>query len=133
MSTKTPDRRKRSDGAASSGPAQPTFPDTVAYWLEDERGQRISWLCVASGGPLRLAGRALENTGSLAGWSLVRRSVDGTRHVIASDGDLETMVTPFLPQRSPEEAARFQQFRRAIREQFGPPRRAHVIRDERVY
>jgi hypothetical protein len=133
MRTKTSDRHLGPERAGPGSPVEPAFPDTWAYWLEDESGQQISRRYAASGGPLRLAGRALENTGSLTGYTLVRRSLDSARHVIASDRELEVMATPFMPKRTPEEAARFQRFRRALHETFGPPRRPDVIRDKRVY
>ncbi|MEX2548543.1 MAG: hypothetical protein WD830_12275 [Chloroflexota bacterium] len=111
--------------------AAPVIPGTTAYWLEDDRGQRISKMFADSEQPLKLAGRVLENVGSLRGWAIVRRDLAGARHVVAADDALESMAASFMPGRTPAEAealARLNGARRAL-----GFRRANVVRDERVY
>jgi hypothetical protein len=131
MPTKTSDRTHLQLATAAPAVSGPTFSDTVAYWLEDDLGNRISKLYASSDKPLKLAGRALDNVGSLEGWSVARRDTAGTHHVVASGTDLETMATPFMPVRTAAEAAalrRFDEARRSI-----GFRRANVVTDERVY
>jgi hypothetical protein len=107
------------------------FLDTVACWLEDEVGNRVSKLFATSDKPLRLAGRVLENVGSLDGWTVARRDSAGVRHVVASGAELEVMATPFMPARPPTEAEHVRRLNVARRaEGF---RRASVITDERVH
>jgi len=109
----------------------PSFADTAAYWLEDDAGNRVSKLFGKSESPLRLAGRVLENTGSLEWWSVARRDGAGARHVVASGRDLEIMATPFMPVRTRAEAEavrRFNKARRALGFRHSDP-----DEDERVY
>ena len=81
--------------------------------------------------PFKLAGRALDNVGSLEGWTVARRDTAGTRHVVASGTDLETMAIPFMPVRAAAEAATLRRFDEARRSMGF--RRANVVTDERVY
>jgi hypothetical protein len=107
------------------------LPETVAYWLEDDLGHRVSKLFASSESPLRLAGRILENVGTLAGWIIARRDSAGVRHVVASDTDLEIMATPFMPVRTPSETVALRIFNETRR--AAGFRRANVVTDERVY
>jgi hypothetical protein len=80
---------------------------------------------------MRLAGRVLENTGSLDGWSVVFRGPDGCHQVVASSADLEALATPFMPIRTPAEAARLRRFFETLRAiGFRQP---NEETDERVY
>ncbi len=120
MRTKTPDR-PRLDSAT----------DTISYWLEDDLGRRVSKLFARSEKALTLAGRVLENAGSLDGWIVARRDTAGARHIIASGKGLELMAEPFKPVRTRAEAEslrRLNDARRAI-----GFRRAKVVTDEKVY
>jgi hypothetical protein len=109
----------------------PLSPDTVECWLEDEVGNRVSKLFATSDKPLKLAGRVLENVGSLGGWTVARRDSAGVRHVVASGAELEVMAVPFMHARTPAEAEHIRRFNEARRvEGF---RRANVITDKRVY
>jgi hypothetical protein len=131
MSTKTSDRRHPQHRTAAPAELGSASQVSVAYWLEDDLGNRISKLYASSDKPLRLAGRALDNVGSLEGWTVARRDVAGSRHVVASGTDLETLATPFLPVPTAQEAAALRQFDEA-RRSIGF-RRANVVTDERVY
>jgi hypothetical protein len=131
MRTKTADRIRIPREAKTLQPQGPTFPDTVAYWLEDDSGNRISKLYSASDKPLKLAGRALESMGALDGWTVSRRDIDGVRHVVASGSDLEELARPFMPERTPAEAAVVGRFNRARRATGF--RRPDIETDERVY
>jgi hypothetical protein len=117
----------------TSGASAPAFPDTVAYWLEDELGNRVSKLFATSEKPMRLAGRVLENLGALDGWSVARRDVSGARHVVASGTALEAVAAPFTPVRTVAEAAVVQRLNEARRSDPEFPSRAHFETDERVY
>ena len=131
MPTKTNDHTQVKLATAAPGVSGPIFSNTVAYWLEDDLGNRISKLYASSDKPLKLAARALDNVGSLEGWTVARRDTTGTRHVVTSGTDLETMATPFMPVRTAAEAGalrRFDEARRSI-----GFRRANVVTDERVY
>jgi hypothetical protein len=131
MRTKTTDRIRLRLATAAPGVSGPIFSDTVAYWLEDDLENRISKLYATSDKPLKLAGRALENVGSLAGWTVARRDTAGARHVVASGAELEAMATPFMPVRTPDEAESLRPFNEARRaEGF---RHANVVTDEGVY
>jgi hypothetical protein len=131
MRTKTSDRTRIPRDTQTPGRRGPTFPDTVAHWLEDGSGTRVSKLFAVSEKPLKLAGRALENVGSLAGWTVARRDTHGVRHVVASGTDLEDMARPFIPERTPAGAAVIDRLNRA-RRAIGF-RRATIETDERVY
>lgn len=113
--------------------AAPDLADTVAYWLEDELGQRVSKLFATSEKPMKLAGRVLENAGSLDGWAVARRDSSGERHVVAAGADLEVLALPFMPERTAEETEHLRRFNEARRRVSGFPSRAHVETDERVY
>ena len=105
--------------------------DTVAYWLEDDLGSRVSTLSRTSERPTRLAGRILENIGSLTGWTLLRRDSAGERQVVATGPDLEVMAMPFVQTHTAPETETLRglnQARRAL-----GFRRAKVVTDERVY
>lgn len=132
MHTKNSDRRSPVT-ALSSAAGGPAFPDTVAYWLEDEEGNRVSRLFAISDRPLRLAGRVLENVGNVGGWSLARRDVQGDRHIVATGTDLARLATPHMPVRTPAEAEAIDRFHRALRRDPAFPSRAETITDERVY
>jgi hypothetical protein len=127
---KTADREPRLDAQAAAlrGPA---VRNAIAYWLEDDLGNRITKLYASSDKPLMFAGRAFENLGSLDGWTVARRDTDGVRHVVAAGVDLEVLATPFMPERTPAEAMAAERFNRA-RRSLGF-RRADPITDERVY
>jgi hypothetical protein len=131
MSTKASDRTHLQPGTAAQAALGPASPVGVAYWLEDDLGNRISKLYASSDEPLRLAGRALDNVGSLEGWTVARRDIAGTRHVIASGADLEALAVPLLPVRTVAEAAAMRRFDEARRSMGF--RRANVVTDERVY
>jgi hypothetical protein len=109
------------------------FPDTVAYWLEDELGNRVSKLFATSEKPMKLAGRVLENLGGIDGWTVARRDTSGARHVVASGTDLEAMATPFKLVRTTAEQAALGRLLEALRSDPDFPRRANVVTDERVY
>ena len=132
MRTKTTDRRVAVE-SPTSPVAFPSFPDAVAYWLEDDLGNRVSKLFVSSEKPLKLAGRAFENLGTLQGWTVARRDLDGTRHVVASGSGLEALAQSFMPVRAPDEAAAVRRFNMARRRDPAFPSRAQVDTDERVY
>src|SRR5664280_468089 len=91
MSTKTSDRTRARLAPAITLAEAPVFPDTVAFWLEDELGNRVSKLFATSDKAMKLAGRVLENLGGMDGWTVVRRDTNGARHVVASGTDLEVM------------------------------------------
>jgi hypothetical protein len=131
MPTKTSDRSQVRLGTAAPAVSGPTFSDTVAYWLEDDLGNRISKLYASSDKPLKLAGRALDNVGSLDGWTVARRDTAGARHVVAAGAELELLATPFMPVRTAAEAAALRRFDEARRSMGF--RRANVVTDERVY
>jgi hypothetical protein len=131
MRTKTSDRTRVRFEIATVDAAAPFFPDTIAYWLEDDLGNRVSLLFAASDSPLRLAGRVLENVGSLTEWSLARRDTAGVRHVVACGEDLESMATPFMPVRTSEQADRLRPLNEARR--AAGFRRPTIVTDERVY
>ena len=133
MHTKTTDRTGARRSTAAVGITAPEFPDTVSYWLEDELGNRVSKLFATSDKPLKLAGRVLENVGALEGWTVARRDIDGTRHVVASGTRLEELATPFMPARSPTEAEAVRRFNEARRRDPAFPSRARIEQDERVY
>jgi hypothetical protein len=133
MSTKTPDL-----SASRRGPAAPKTPaiavaGAVAYWLEDEHGTRVTKLFRAGERPLRLAGRALETAGHLDRWSLVSIDAPGVRHIVASGSDLAVLARPFMPQRTPEEAAALAPFFAALRRIPEYPTPDPAVTDERVY
>ena len=109
------------------------FPDTVAFWLEDELGNRVSRLFATSEEPMKLAGRVLENLGGMDGWTVARRDTSGARHVVASGTDLEVMATPFMPVRTTAEQAALGRLLEALRSDPDFPSRANVVTDERVY
>jgi hypothetical protein len=131
MRTKTTDRGPLRLATAAPGVVGPIFSNTVAYWLEDDLGNRISKLFVTSDRPLKLAGRALENVGSLTGWTVARRDTAGVRHIIASGAELEVMSRPFMPARTPAEAEHIKRFNEARR--AAGFRQANLVTDERVY
>jgi hypothetical protein len=133
MRTKNVDRRSVISIADIAPPVPPSFPDTVAYWLEDDLGRRISKFFTASEKPLRLAGRALENIGTLDGWAVARRDGQGGRHVVASGAALAELATPFKPMRTPAEEAVLGRFLEALRRDPDFPSRAAIVSDERVY
>jgi hypothetical protein len=133
MSTKTSDRTRARLAPAITLAEAPVFPDTVAFWLEDELGNRVSKLFATSDKAMKLAGRVLENLGGMDGWTVVRRDTSGARHVVASGTDLEVMATPFKPVRTTAEQAALGHFLKALRSDPGFPSRAKIVTDERVY
>jgi len=133
MSTKTSDRTRARLAPAITLTEAPVFPDTVAFLLEDELGNRVSKLFATSDKAMKLAGRVLENLGGMDGWTVVRRDTNGARHVVASGTDLEVMATPFKPVRTTAEQAALGHFLKALRSDPGFPSRAKVVTDERVY
>jgi len=133
MSTKTSDRTRARLAPATTLAEAPVFPDTVAFWLEDELGNRVSRLFATSEKPMKLAGRVLENLGGMDGWTVARRDTSGARHVVASGTDLEAMATPFKPVRTTAEQAALGRFLEALRSDPDFPSRANVVTDERVY
>src|SRR5450759_144695 len=133
MSTKTSDRTRAWLAPATTLAEAPVFPDTVAYWLEDELGNRVSKLFVTSEKPMKLAGRVLENLGGMDGWTVARRDISGARHVVASGKQLELAATPFMPVRTREEADAVRRFNEARRRDPRFPSRARIETDERVY
>jgi hypothetical protein len=133
MSTKTSDRTPAWLAPATTLAEAPGFPDTVAFWLEDELGNRVSKLFATSEKPMKLAGRVLENLGGMDGWTVARRDTSGVRHVVASGTDLEAMATPFKPVRTTAEQAALGRLLEALRSDPEFPSRANVVTDERVY
>ena len=133
MRTKTADPIRQSRSPAIAADPGLSASDAGAYWLEDELGNRVSKLFRASDRPLRLAGRVLENLGHVDGWTLAWRDLNGDRHVLASSGELATLATPYMPGRSPEEAAHFSRFNGARRRDAAFPTRARAVTDECVY
>ncbi len=125
----SPIPRPRS-GTADAPPA-PSIPDTLAYWLEDETGTRVTKLYRLATTPLVFAGRALENRGNLQGWSLVRRDTNGIRHVVATASEFANLAEPFMPERTPLEAEQIRRHLDTIRA-IGF-RRSNAVTDERVY
>ena len=111
----------------------PSDSDSVSYWLEDDCGSRVSKYFATSERPLKLAGRVLENVGTLDGWTVAHRDSQGCRHVVASGTTLARLATPFMPVRTPAEAAAIGRFNEALRRDPGFPGRADVVTDERVY
>ena len=93
----------------------------------------MSKLFVSSENALGLAARVLENVGSLAGWAVAYRDAAGARKVVATGPDLQRLATPFLPDRTPEEAEHMRRFREARQRTLGPPSRARPVDDEREY
>jgi hypothetical protein len=134
MRTRTTDRARSAIEPPVAGTVEaPSYPDSVSYWLEDDLGNRVSKLFASSEKPMKLAGRVLENMGSLSGWAVARRDISGTRHVVASGSDLERLAASFMPERTPSEAAHVRRFNEARRRLLGSPSRARVEGDERVY
>ena len=133
MSTKTSDRTRARLAPPTTLAEAPVFPDTVAFWLEDELGNRVSRLFATSEKPMKLAGRVLENLGGMDGWTVARRDTSGARHVVASGTDLEVMATPFMPVRTTAEQAALGRLLEALRSDPDFPSRANVVTDERVY
>lgn len=133
MSTKTSDRTRLGPATAATAVHAPAFPDTVAYWLEDDLGHRVSRFFATSEKPMKLAGRALENLGELDGWTVARRDTTGARHVVASGRQLELAATPFMPLRTLEEADALRRLNEALRRDPRFPSRARIETDERVY
>jgi hypothetical protein len=133
MRTKSSDPTRRSTAASTSTPPAPNIPGTIAYWLEDDLGNRISKLFASSAKPLRLAGRVLEKLGTLRDWAVARRDVEGRRHVVAASEDLEVLARPFMPDRTPEEAAVMARIHEALRKDPKFPTRARPETDGRVY
>ena len=116
---------------SSPVPPAPSIPDTVAYWLEDQYGTRVTKLYRLATTPMVLAGRVLENRGDLDGWSLVRRDMSGNRHVVATTSALATLAKPFQPARTPQETEALRPFLEAVRATGFRPSNAKT--DERVY
>ena len=133
MSTKTSDRSPLRLAREATAVHALEFPDTVAYWLEDDLGNRVSRLFASSEKPMKLAGRVLENLGELDGWTVARRDTIGVRHVVASGNQLELAATPFMPVRTREEADAVRRFNEALRRDPRFPSRARIETDERVY
>lgn len=133
MSTKTSDRTRLRLATDASAVHVPVFPDTVAYWLEDDLGNRVSRFFATSEKPMKLAGRVLENLGGMDGWTVARRDISGARHVFASGKQLELAATPFMPVRTREEADAVRRFNEALRRDPRFPSRARIETDERVY
>jgi hypothetical protein len=106
-------------------------PGATAFWLEDDSGNRVSKLFASSEKPLKLAGRVLENVGSLKGWTLACRTSARPRHALASGTALESLAIG--PDRTPEEAEAIGRFHETLRRTFGPASRARVETDETVY
>ena len=111
----------------------PSFPDTVAYWLENERGMRITKQYRCADRPLRWAGGALERFDHVSGMALAREDTSGMRHVVAVGPELAELARPFMPERTPEEAAALAPFFAALRRDPGDPITDPEITDERVY
>jgi len=102
-----------------------------AYWLEYEGRIRATRLYKGPEGPLRTAGRVLENTGALTGFALVHRDADDARRIVATGVQLEEHARPHIPQRRPEDAERDARFIVFLRSSgFREPREET---DERVY
>jgi len=108
------------------------MPDTVAYWLENPKGLRVTPLYRRADTPMILLGSVLERREHLDGWSLVRKDTAGVRHVLASGPAITELARPFLPERTPEEAVAMALFFDAlgrISDTYPTPE----ITDERVY
>ena len=96
-------------------PPAPSIPDTVAYWLENPKGLRVTPLYRRAHTPMILLGSTLEKRGHLDGWSLVRKDTASVRHVVASGPELAELARPFMPERTPEEARALAPFLAALR------------------
>ncbi len=82
---------------------------------------------------MALAGRVLENLGSLDGWSVARMDSSRVRHTVATGAALAELALGLGPVRTPREAEAVQRFNDALRKDPGFPRRANLVTDERVY
>ena len=133
MPSKTTDSPLLRPRLRASRPPAPSIPDTVAYWLENPKGSRVTPLYRRAHTPMILLGSALEKREHLDGWSLVRKDTAGVRHVVASGPQLAELACPFMPERTPEEAAALAPFLAALRRLTGPRDTNPEIKDERVY
>jgi len=134
MRTKTTDSPQvRRRAAPPDSPPAPSIPGTVAYWLEDERGVRITKLYRCADRPLRWAGGALERFDHVAGLALAREDTSATRHVVVTGAELAELARPFMPDRTPEEAAALAPFFAALRRITDPRDPDPEITDKRVY
>ncbi len=131
MRTKPSEGTPSSLSAARRPASAPGHTGAIAYWLDDEAGRRVSKLFAKSEKPLMLAGRILENTGTLVGWTVSSRDAAGVRQMVASGADLEAMAAPFMPVRTLTEVKAVGRLN-AVRRATGF-RRPHTVGDERIY
>jgi len=132
MPSKTTDSPLLRPRSRASRPPAPSIPATVAYWLENPKGSRSTPLYRRAHTPMILLGSALEKREHLDGWSLVRKDTAGVCHVVASGPELAELARPFMPERTPEEAAALAPFFAALR-RITDPDPDPEITDERVY
>jgi hypothetical protein len=132
MSSKTTDSPLLRPRANASRPQVPSIPDTVAYWIENPEGSRVTPLYRRARTPMILLGSTLEKREHLDSWSLVRRDAAGLRHIVASGAELAELARPFLPARTPGEAAALAPLLAALRRITDPDPDLEIT-DERVY
>ncbi len=133
MRTKHADPRRVPGHTGPDSPGAQVVLGSVVYWLEDDLGRRVSKRFSQTDQLLVLAGRALENLGTLDGWTLASRDTDGPRRILASGADLAHLATPFMPARAPSEAAVMARLREALCADRVDARRALAVTDETVY
>lgn len=132
MPSKTTDSPLLRSRPRASRPPAPSILGTVSYWLENPKGLRVTPLYRRAHTPMILVGSALEKCEHLDGWALVRKDTAGVRHVVASGPELAELARPFMPERTPEEAAALAPFLAALR-RITDPDTDPEITDERVY
>ena len=130
MPTKHADHRSRAGRTGPIPPAATVVSEAEAYWLEDDLGRRVSKRYTGSRQPLVLAGRALENLGSLDGWTVARQGADGVRRILACGDELAELALSFMPVRTPAEAAVMGRLRKALRAERGDDASSHEVTDD---
>ena len=130
MRTKHADHRSRAGRTGPIPPVTTVVSEAEAYWLEDDLGRRVSKRYTGSRQPLVLAGRALENLGSLDGWTVACQGADGMRRILASGDELVELASSFMPVRTPPEAAVMGRLREALRAERGDDASSHEVTDD---
>lgn len=101
--------------------------DRITWDPEKDRLNQAKHGILFAEAALVLAGDPVRN------WSLVRKDTASARHVVASGPELAELARPFMPERTPEEAAALAPFLAALRRITGPLDADPEIKDERVY
>lgn len=130
MRTKHAEHRSRAGRTGPVPPVATVAPEAQVFWLEDELGRPVSKRYTGIRQPLVLAGRALENLGALDGWSIACHGADGVRRIVASGGALAELALPFLPVRTPPEAAVMGRLRKALRAERGNHASSREVTDD---